>query len=42
MNIYTKQQLLEMSTSELDKVRKEAWKYYKKIQAVEEFQKLED
>ena len=42
MNIYTKTELLGMTTQELEKERQIAWKYYKKVQAVEEFNSLED
>tara|TARA_R100000995_G_C3390889_1_gene80416 strand:+ start:178 stop:303 length:126 start_codon:yes stop_codon:yes gene_type:complete len=38
----TKKELLAMTPSELDEERKIAWKYYKKVQAVEEFNSLED
>jgi len=42
MNIYTKEELLKMSDSDIDKARKEAWNYYKKVGAVQEFKELED
>ena len=42
MKQYTKKELLAMSSQELDDHRKEAWKYYKKVNYVEEFQNLED
>ena len=38
----TKIELLDMSAEELEIERKLAWKYYKKVQAVEEFLELED
>tara|TARA_Y100000361_G_scaffold47810_1_gene41388 strand:+ start:170 stop:298 length:129 start_codon:yes stop_codon:yes gene_type:complete len=42
MKHYTKKELLAMSSQELDDHRKEAWKYYKKVGAVQEFQDLEE
>ena len=42
MKHYTKKELLAMSSQELDDHRIEAWKYYKKVGAVQEFQDLEE
>ena len=42
MKQYTKKELLAMSPDELDDHRKEAWNYYKKVGAVQEFQELEE
>ena len=42
MNLYTKNELVKMDLEEVKEKEIEAWKYYKKIQAVMEYLKLED
>ena len=41
MNIYTKTELLAMSNKEIVEKEMEAWNYYRKIQAVMNFKKLD-
>ena len=42
MNIYTKQELVKMGLEKITEKELEAWKYYKQIQAVMEYLKLEE
>ncbi len=42
MNIKTKTEMLAMTQEELKKHRDDAWNYYEKVKAVDEFQRLED
>tara|TARA_R100001082_G_C4302574_1_gene133091 strand:+ start:68 stop:196 length:129 start_codon:yes stop_codon:yes gene_type:complete len=42
MDIKTKTELLAMSNEEIKEKEMEAWNYYRKIQAVMNFKKLED
>ena len=42
MNIKTKTEMLAMTQEELKKHRDDAWSYYEKVKAVDEFQRLED